>query len=245
LLALFERSFPAVRFVPVHRLSAQQKQAGSLLDGRGRAALAACRQCIVAADLLGQYRTDIASFEALDPPLKANPSLRRKWQSRLEALGSGPKIGLSWTTLGQHPERMTRYATLGDWLPVLAIPGLTFVNLQHGANVAELDLAAAQGTPLHGWSDFDVTNDLDDLAALMAELDLVISAHSMTKELAGAVGARTWLVYHNADPQLAWRRGEDGRDLWFSRVQHVVTDVPTTVENAIAEVKKRLAAEFG
>lgn len=86
---------------------------------------------------------------------------------------------------------------------------------------------------------------MDDLAALMAELNLVISAHSMMKELAGAVGARTWLVYHNADPQLAWRRDEDGRDLWFASVQHVVTDVPATVENAIAEVKKRLAAEFG
>jgi len=245
LLALFERSFPAARFVPVHRLSVPQKQAGSLLDGRGRAALAASKQCIVAADLLGQYRTDIASFEALDPPLKANPSLRRKWQSRLEALGSGPKIGLSWTTLGQHPERMTRYATLGDWLPALAIPGLTFVNLQHGANAVELDLAAAQGTPLHGWIDFDVTNDLDDLAALMAELDLVISAHSMTKELAGAVGARTWLVYHNADPQLAWRRRDDGSDLWFKGIEHVVDSVPVSVTTAIAAVQDRLARTFG
>ena len=245
LLALFERSFPEARFVPVERLSARHKQAGSLLDARGEAALAAAKQCIAAADLLGEYRTGLASFEPRGPMLVPDPALRAKWRKRLDALGPGPKIGLSWTTLGQHPERIPRYAALAAWLPVLAVPGARFVSLQHGAKADELRLAEAQGTPLHVWGDFDVTDDLDDLAALMAELDLVISAHSMTKELAGAVGARTWLVYHNADPQLAWRRRGDGSDLWFKTIEHVVADVPVSVETAIATVKDRLARTFG
>jgi hypothetical protein len=245
LRALLERSFPSARFVPVERLTRGQKRTAALLDARGQAALAKAEQCIVAADLLGQYRTDVVTFETRAPMLVADPALRKKWRKRLDALGPGPKIGLSWTTLGQHPERMPRYAALEAWLPVLATPDMHFVNLQHGVKAETLKRAADQGTPLQVWDDFNVRDDLDDLAALMTELDLVISAHSMTKELAGAVGARTWLVYHNADPQLAWRRRSDGSDLWFKSIEHVVDSVPVSVTAAIAAVQDRLARTFG
>jgi len=245
LRALFQRSFPGTRFVPVERLTQQQKRDASLLDASGWAALSNAKQCIVAADLLKRYRPSLASFAAGSPILTPDPQLKQKWRRRLDALGPGPKVGLSWTSLGRHPERMPRYTQLREWLPVLVTPGIQFVNLQHGAHAVDLALAERQGTPLHVRSDFDIMNDLDDLAALMSELDLVISAHSMTKELSGAVGARTWLVYHNADPQLTWRKREDGSDLWYTSIQHVVTLTPTTVEKAIAEVNERLGAEFG
>ena len=244
LLPLFERSFPSVSFVPVARFSAAQRRDFALVDERGQAELNSARQCGLSADLVRHYRHTLASFAPGDPFLVPSPELRSKWRERLDALGPGPKVGLSWTTLGPNPERIPRYGALDDWLPVLATPGLTFVNLQHGARADDLDLAAAQGTPLHVWNDFDVKNDLDDLAALMAELDLVISAHSMTKELAGAVGACTWLVYHAADPQLAWRRREDGRDLWFNSIEHIVDHVPISVATAIAAVRERLTRTF-
>ena len=244
LLSLFERSFPSARFVPVWRFSALQKREFSVVDERGQAELEKTWQCGLVADLVPHYRPDIASFAPGRPMLLTDRALRRKWRERLDDLGPGPKVGFSWTGRGVDPERIPLYEPLHSWLPLLATPGVRFVSLQHGATEAELNIARKGGTPLAVWSDFNVRTDLDDLAALMMELDLVISSHSMTKELAGAVGAQTWLVYHRSYPQLAWRRKEDGTDLWFSSVRHVVTEVPSLAERAIAEVKALLANEF-
>jgi tetratricopeptide (TPR) repeat protein len=242
---LMQRSFPDTRIVPVERFLPEQKRAASLLDGQGKQELARTRQCVVAADLVAHYRPSLASFASRAPMLKADADLKNKWRRRLEELGPGAKIGLSWTSIGKDPERLPRYAQLAAWLPLLATPGVHFINLQHGADPADLARARSRGTPLAAWDDFDPTTDLDGLAALMTELDLVISAHSMTKELAGAVGARTWLVYHLADPQLLWRRRDDGSDLWFGSIEHVVAGVPTSAEQAIAQVKERLERAFG
>jgi ADP-heptose:LPS heptosyltransferase len=44
------------------------------------------------------------------------------------------------------------------------------------------------------WRDFSPRNDLEDLAALVVNLDLVISVDNSTIHLAGCLGARTWTL---------------------------------------------------
>jgi hypothetical protein len=82
-----------------------------------------------------------------------------------------------------------------QWKPVLAIPGVTFVNLQYGDCAEELE-AARRDLGVEIWQPpgIDLKQDLDDVAALCAALDLVMGPSNATSCLAGAGGAPLWLL---------------------------------------------------
>ena len=73
------------------------------------------------------------------------------------------------------------------------------MSLQYGDCDVELAEHADQGgVTLHRWPDFNPRDDLDELAALSAVLDLVVSVDNSTAHLAGAVGAPLWLLLPRA-----------------------------------------------
>jgi hypothetical protein len=129
------------------------------------------------------------------PRLTPDAALFRKWRERLSRLGRGLCVGISWRGGGTTTARRKRSTTLDQWMPVLGVGGARFVSLQYGVGEEELaEHRRRGGTALHRWDDFDAGDDLDDLAALMAALDLVVSVDNSTVHLAGAVGAPTWVL---------------------------------------------------
>jgi tetratricopeptide (TPR) repeat protein len=137
--------------------------------------------------------------------LVADPARRAVWAGRLRALGPGPRVGLCWTSGVRSLGRRVEYTALGDWLPVLQRPGVTFVNLHYGGDDEIRALSARAPIPLHHFADLDLRDDLENVAALVSELDLVISAATFVGELAGALGVRTWRVINSRAPSNLWR----------------------------------------
>jgi tetratricopeptide (TPR) repeat protein len=134
-------------------------------------------------------------------PPRLSPDVERvsKWRARLSRLGSGPRIGISWRGGGTASARQKRSTTLEAWLPVLAVEGAEFVSLQYGEVRDELAAFERHANrSIHRWDDFNPTYDLDDLAALSATLDLVISIDNSTVHLASAVGAPLWVLLPRA-----------------------------------------------
>jgi ADP-heptose:LPS heptosyltransferase len=87
------------------------------------------------------------------------------------------------------------YSQLSQWGAIFKIAGIHFVNLQYD-NCAE-ELQEAENlfdVPIHNWNDIDRKHDQDELAALMAGLDLVLSAGTAVDQLAGALGRPTWVL---------------------------------------------------
>jgi len=125
--------------------------------------------------------------------LTADPDRRRVWADRLERLGPGLRVGVCWRSGLRSLERDRAYLSLTDLAPLLTLPGLHVIDLQYDDAAAEIMAAeSALGIRVHRWPDLDQRNDLDSVAALISELDLVISVATSVGEMAAALGVPVW-----------------------------------------------------
>jgi tetratricopeptide (TPR) repeat protein len=151
-----------------------------------------------AGSLPRHLRPTVASFPRHGGYLTPDPTRLQRWRERLAALGPGLRVGISWRSMNLATGRLSHYTTLREWEPVLATPGVHFVNLQYGPEQqldAELEaLRQDTGRVVHRWDDVDYTDDFDDVAALMASLDLVIGVGTTPALLAGALGLPVWML---------------------------------------------------
>lgn len=116
--------------------------------------------------------------------------LRQRYRDRL---GGRPVIGISWRG-GTGEIARIRSMALTAWLPILRQTSVGFVNLQYGN--CRSDLAAAQdagATVLHD-DTIDPLSNLDDFAAQVAAMDLLISADNTTVHMGGALNKPTWVM---------------------------------------------------
>jgi hypothetical protein len=138
-------------------------------------------------------RTTIANIPRAKSYLRAEPTAVDDWCTRLGALANqGPRIGLVWAgNPRSHAPALAavdRRRSLTPHLlsPLLTLPGLRFFSLQKGGP------AAPAGFPL---TDFmSEMGDFADTAALIANLDLVISVDTAVAHLAAALGKPVWLL---------------------------------------------------
>ncbi|WP_448205589.1 tetratricopeptide repeat protein [Azospirillum sp. sgz302134] len=182
-------------------------------------------------------RSRLADFPARRSYLVADPERVSHWKERLAALGTGLRVGIAWRSGLMTAERLGAYTTLDDWGPVFAIPGVTFVNLQYGDCVQELQDAERRfGVALHRWPDIDLKDDLDEVAALMSGLDLVIAPSSSVGEMAGALGVPVWRFGHAGD----WTALGTCVRPWFPSMDLIVPPRGSSLSSALEAIARRL-----
>ena len=118
------------------------------------------------------------------------------WSDYLAKLGGQLNVGVIWKSGNTKGMRSTLYTNIEHWLPVFSIEGINFVNLYYDDCEEELKWVEAQiGVKIHTPKGIDLKNDLDDLSALLASLDLVVGPHTAPVDLAMAVkGTSAWLL---------------------------------------------------
>ncbi|MGH8671985.1 MAG: tetratricopeptide repeat protein, partial [Burkholderiales bacterium] len=151
------------------------------------------------------FGTTLETIPAQVPYMRAETEKAMRWKSRLAADGASMRVGLYWAT-----ETRSRFAPLKSFAldklaPLAAVPGVTYYSLQRGA-------AAGQAVhPPRGMKLVDLSAELADFsddAALIANLDLVISIDTATAHLAGALGKPIWTLTH-FPPEWRWLLGRD------------------------------------
>ncbi|HYD66561.1 tetratricopeptide repeat protein [Azospirillum sp.] len=157
--------------------------------------------CHIPAGSLPRWlRPGLAAFPDAPGFLVPDASRADRWRRELAALGAGPKVGLAWRSGLTTRRRAPAYTRLDQWAPVLTVPGLVLVPLQYDrCALALTDAEARFGVTLHRWPGLDLKDDLEETAALIAALDLVISAPTAVAELAGALGVPTWRLAPGGD----------------------------------------------
>ena len=105
-----------------------------------------------------------------------------------------PRVGISWTGGSTDTQRLLRSTTLDDLLPILR-QDVHWVSLEYKDR--SMDIEAFQkehGIKIHDYPWMTQTKDYDDTAALLANLDLVISVPQSVVHLAGAMGVECWVL---------------------------------------------------
>lgn len=143
--------------------------------------------------LMRYFRRDLRDFERSGAYIKVDPIKRAKFAARLAPYKEKYRlVGICWRSGKVNPVRSLGYTQLDEWGEVLRNPGVKFVNLQYGDCESELCAAEEKyGVEILRWPDVDLKDHLDDVFALMASLDLVVSVQTAVLMMAGAVGAET------------------------------------------------------
>lgn len=127
--------------------------------------------------------------------LRADETRVAEWRRRLNGLGSELKVGICWRGGAGGRRRAVKSTALVDWLPILKTTGVRFINLQYAALPEERRQIAEEADGLATmFQDIDLFNDIDETAALVSALDLVICPSGFMMHLSGAIGQRTWLL---------------------------------------------------
>ena len=157
-----------------------------------------------------------------------------KWDSRLGPKHR-PRIGVAWSGEPTHAGDANRSIPLSSLLSLLDI-GATFVSLQK-------DVRAADATVLQGRSDLlDFRDDLksfSDTAALVSQLDLVISVDTSVAHLAGALAKPVWVLVPFV-PDWRWQLDRDDSP-WYPTARVFRQDDARNWVNVIARVHAALS----
>jgi tetratricopeptide (TPR) repeat protein len=175
--------------------------------------------------------TDLHNIPADTPYLDADPVRVAAWRDRLAAI-PGFRVGISWYT----PTDPTRRFPLSSFNPVAAIPGVSLISLQMGPALAE---AATVDWPLTTFPDMDAGDDaFVDTAAVIQNLDLVITNDTSITHLAGALGKPAWVCVGTSPD---WRWGERGdTSPWYPDVRVFRSRQLWRWEELFEEVAQRL-----
>lgn len=146
------------------------------------------------------------------PYLSALPDRRAAWRQRL-APYPGFKVAILWAGRPTHMNDANRSMSLAMLAP-LAQPGVTFFSIQKGPTEGDAQ-SPPPGMDLISLSP-DI-HDFEDTAAILSEVDLLISIDSSPVHLAGALGCPAWVML----PLLPdWRWLQDRDDTpWYPTVR--------------------------
>lgn len=215
---LFKRSFPQVTVYGTRRLEADW-MAKHQIDAR----------CAIAG-LPGFYRNDAKDFPGT-PYLVADPERRLQWRALFDSWGKRPRIGIAWSGGSRHNRPKERSMGLEAFRPLIEGMDADFISLQYQDPIDEIREA---DLPVRHFKRACQTDDYDDTAALVAELDLVISVPTSVVHLAGALGVKT----HCLTPPMADWNFHAGLP-WYECVELIWKKKETWNEFA-----KRYAADF-
>jgi Flp pilus assembly protein TadD len=141
-------------------------------------------------------KTTLARVPAAVPYLSADPKLIEYWRQELQRY-PGFKVGIVWQgnprfgLLDCQAADQRRSIPLAQFEALAQIPGVKLFSLQKGFGTEQL---AQWRAPSEIVDLEDKLADFTDTAAIMMNLDLIISADTSPLHLAGALGRPAWAV---------------------------------------------------
>jgi Tfp pilus assembly protein PilF len=151
------------------------------------------------------FGTTVQSVPAPVPYLNADVDSAARWRARLAHAPANCRVGLVWASQSRQNTALARSIRLEALAPLAAVAGVRFYSLQRDAAARQAAHAPA-GMQLEDLS--GELRDFSDDAAVLANLDLLISVDTAIVHLAGAMGRPTWTLLKFA-PDWRWVLGRD------------------------------------
>jgi hypothetical protein len=189
--------------------------------------------------ILGVTYENMPTFK---PYLKPNARQVQEWRGKLNRMTGmawgreverrkQKRVGIVWAGSATNPDDKNRSMTFGDMLPLVEAmkDRIIFFSLQKGESANHPDV-------------IDLGAELKDFAttaAIVANLDLVISVDTSIVHLAGAIGQRGWTLLSHT-PDWRWTIGEN-ETKWYPAMSLFWQQRPGDWTTVIEEVIEALS----
>ncbi|QDT40530.1 lipoprotein NlpI [Gimesia alba] len=177
----------------------------------------------------------------VDVPFVVPPVERQQsWHDFLSGY-AGKKIGLNWSGNLNFPKDEFRSIPLETFLPLGELPGVQLVSLQQVNGLDQIEALQASWNLLQPGAEYGAeTGNFTEVAALIQNLDLVITSDTAVAHLAGCLGVPVWILVSQL-PE--WRWLLDRTDSpWYPTARLFRQTQLGEWEPVIAEVKAALEA---
>jgi tetratricopeptide (TPR) repeat protein len=159
------------------------------------------------------FHTTLETIPAEIPYIIPDPALVAHWRRELAPV-RGFRIGICWQGSPRHPWDRHRSVRLEQFEPLARVDGVRLISLQKGHGSEQLRALGGRFSVLSLGELFNEdAGPFLDTAAVLANLDLVVSVDSAPAHLAGAMGVPAWVVLPYA-PDWRWLLGR-ADSVWY------------------------------
>ena len=190
--------------------------------------------------LMRYLRPTLEDFKTSGPYVAIDEAKKSKFAERLKAYEGKTLIGICWRSGTIDPTRARSYTSLASWAPLFELDNVVWVNLQYGDCEHECRAAEeAFGIEILRWKDIDLKDDLDDVFALMRNLDVIVTAATAVHHMGASVGSETVLLA----PRRAWNRFGLDYDPWFANLHPVLVN-QDDFAGSMVEVRSMIEKDY-
>lgn len=185
------------------------------------------------------FGTEEQTIPATLPYLSTDPARVRYWSEKLlPRLRDERRVGLAWKGNPLHENDADRsLPSLHELMPLSTVPNMRFVSLQKGAGE---DHAIAP--PFAIDNSTSQIRDFADTAAIIEQLDLVVTVDTAVAHLAGALGKPCWVLLPHCMADWRWMKARDDSP-WYPDVMRLFRQRRIGEwDSVIANVRDALAA---
>jgi tetratricopeptide (TPR) repeat protein len=179
------------------------------------------------------FKTGLGNIPVKMPYLRLPREMKKQWRTRVKEI-AGVKVGLVWAAGKLSNSYARRSMALEQFRPLADVPEVQLVNLQKGKEADQLQAV--------DWKVFDCMSeckDFLDTAALVDQLDLVISVDTSVAHLAGALGKPVWLL-NSFESEWRWMRDREDSP-WYPSMRIFRQKQHGDWAGVIEEVAEQLA----
>lgn len=153
------------------------------------------------------------------------------------APGTRLNVGIAWAGKPTHRNDRNRSCPFFHFIELMDTPGVAFYSLQKGERAADLRDAACEALVADAGA---VLHDLLDTAAVVEQLDLVITVDTALAHLAGAMGRAVWVLLPYV-PDWRWLMGRDDSP-WYPTLRLFRQERPGDWAGVFLRVREALEA---
>lgn len=173
---------------------------------------------------------DFPGTPFLKPDSAKVAALRAKYQNGDTVT---PLVGFSWMSANAKYGELKSIAP-NDYVKLLTVPGVKYVSLQYGDNPQDMDVLRRLGAEFVYDETIDPLVSLEDSAAQIAAMDMVVSVSNSTVHLAGSMGVPcTNIIPVGHGRVWYWFTGME-RSCWYNSVRIRRTETPNEWGGAVA-----------
>ena len=208
LISLFERSFPKIKFISRKKIK--------FISNIKKISKTKNSKHILAGSLGKFFRNSLKDFRNNQNPWFV-PNMKRVEELKKYFYDSKKiKVGLSWKSTAKTYK--DKNVSLIDLANIFPDNYFKIINLQYGDIKSDkIEFEEKTKRKLIHFDNFDYTNDLEGLVALIWNCDLVVSISNATVHFAGALGKLTWVL--TPTPAQWYWHFDRKKCLWYPNVK--------------------------